>query len=169
MINYKFVQKKSSKIPLGYTLIELLVTLTIVGLLFGFGFVNFRDFSRRQELQGAVKEVQVDLRLAQSNAITGQKPVGCSAALTLDSYSFYITSTNPASYQLLANCGTTPIDVKDVSLPADISFSSFNLNPIKFKALGQGTNITSGSATIILKQVGGGTATVSVTMGGQIQ
>ena len=44
----------------GYTLIEILVGLAIIGLLFSFGFVSFRDYSRRQTLAGAVKEVQGD-------------------------------------------------------------------------------------------------------------
>ena len=35
-----------------YTLIEILVALTIVGLIFGIGYVNFRDFARRQALAG---------------------------------------------------------------------------------------------------------------------
>ena len=57
-----------------YTLIEILVGLTIVGLLFGFGFVSFRDFSRRQTLAGSAKKVQGDLRLTQESALSGKKP-----------------------------------------------------------------------------------------------
>jgi prepilin-type N-terminal cleavage/methylation domain-containing protein len=163
---------QSNFILSGYTLIELLVTLTIVGLLFGFGFVNFRDFSRRQSLQGAAEKIRGDLRLAQSDALSGQKP--SSGCPTLDSYGFYVTST---SYSLYAYCTSgKQVDIKDVTLPSDISISisPSTLNPIKFKVLGQGTNIpaspTPATATITLTQANtGSTARITVTAGGQIQ
>ena len=164
---------QSNFILSGYTLIELLVTLTIVGLLFGFGFVNFRDFSRRQSLQGAAEKIRGDLRLAQSDALSGQKP--SSGCPTLDSYGFNVTSTT--SYSLYAYCTSgKQVDIKDVTLPSDISISisPSTLNPIKFKVLGQGTNIpaspTPATATITLTQANtGSTARITVTAGGQIQ
>ena len=56
------------KIRNGYTLIEILVALTIIGLLFSFGYVSFRDYSRRQAVSDAVKTMQGDLRLAEGDA-----------------------------------------------------------------------------------------------------
>ena len=61
----------------GFTLIEILVSMTIIGFLFSFGYASFRDFSRRQALAGVVKQVQGDLRLAQQKALSGEKPSGC--------------------------------------------------------------------------------------------
>ena len=171
MINYKSAQKKNLKIPLGYTLIELLVTLTIVGLLFGFGFVSFRDFSRRQALQGVIQNVKGDLRLAQSDALSGQIPIGCTA--NLDGYSFYVVSQS--EYQILANCGVSQILVKDVSLPSGITIDNSatpTVNPIMFKTLGQGTNIPASNVSTIItlkQQNTTNSATVTVTIGGQIQ
>ena len=54
----------------GYTLIEILVGLTIIGIIFGVGFASFREFSRRQSLAGGVKTLVGDLRLAQEQAIS---------------------------------------------------------------------------------------------------
>ncbi len=154
----------------GYTLIEILVALTVLGLLFGFGFVSFRDFSRRQALQGAVQSVQGDLRLAQGDALSGEKPSACSA--DLNGYSFQVVSAS--EYKLLANCGVSPILVKDVVLPSGIIISTPTVNPIMFKTLGQGTNIPASnvpaSTTITLTQQNTtNSATVTVTIGGQIQ
>lgn len=155
----------------GYTLIEILVVLTIIGLLFSLGYVNFRDFSRRQALIGATSSVQGDLRLAQSNAISGQKPSDCGVSNTLESYSFNITSTAlPSEYKIEANCGGAPVVVKDVIL-SDISLSMPSTNPLKFKILGQGTNLDGVTDwTLNLTQnVTGKTATVTVTSGGEIK
>jgi prepilin-type N-terminal cleavage/methylation domain-containing protein len=159
----------------GYTLVEILVALTVIGLLFSFGFVSFRDFSRRQAVADAAKSIQGDLRLAQGNAITGQKPMpDCGAPKTLDSYSFNIISTNsPSEYRIEANCGGTPVIVKDVTMPTDITIKNPapSPNPLKFKILGQGTNISSGSNWVLtLIQTGtGNTTNVTVTSGGEIR
>ena len=151
----------------GYTLIEILVALTIIGLIFSFGYVSFRDFSRRQAVIGVAKTIQGDLRLTQGNAMTGQKPTGCNT--TLDTFSFRVISSS--NYAVEANCGSTSISVKDVTLPAGIVISTPTPNPLKFKILGQGTNIPQGgSAVITLTQTStNNSATVTVTSGGEIK
>src|SRR3990167_10524628 len=90
-----------------YTLIELLVGLTIVGLLFGFGFVSFRDFSRRQAIEGAAKKVQGDLRLAQSLALAGKKPNStyCNDPNILDSYSLIIINSQEYDIEIVTSEG----------------------------------------------------------------
>ena len=155
------------KVAVGYTLIEILVALTIIGLIFSFGYVSFRDFSRRQAVIGVAKTIQGDLRLTQGNAMTGQKPTGCNT--TLDTFSFRIVS--PSSYTIEANCGGTAVSVKDVSLPTGITVSTPSPNPLKFKILGQGTNIPQGgSAVLTLTQTAtNNTTTVTVTSGGEIK
>jgi len=158
----------------GYTLIEILVALTIIGLLFNFGYVSFRDFSRRQAVAGAAKTIQGDLRLAQENAISGQKPpdnASCKSPLnTLDSYSF--TVYPPSEYRIEANCtgSAIAIPIKDVFLPFGITLSTPSPNPLKFKILGQGTNVGASNWILTLTQAGtGNPATVTVTSGGEIR
>lgn len=164
------MHKKSS----GYTLIEILVALTIVGLLFGFGFVNFRDFSRRQIVIGTADKIRGDLRLAQADANSGQKPEGveCDSPSVLDSIGLNVVAEN--EYTIEAHCaGAAPatVEIKNVVLSSDISISTPNPNPINFKVLGQGTNIpAAGSAVITITQEGTtNTTTITVTGGGKIQ
>ena len=57
----------------GYTLIELMVAISIMAILGIIAFVNFKDFSQDQILNKAVGQVQTYLRLAQSNATSGLK------------------------------------------------------------------------------------------------
>jgi prepilin-type N-terminal cleavage/methylation domain-containing protein len=148
----------------GYTLIEILVALTIIGLLFSFGYAGFRDYSRRQAVSDTLKMIQGDLRLAEGDAITGQKPTGCNT--TLDTFSFRVVSQS--EYVIEGNCGATTIPVKDVILPSGIMISA--PATLKFKVLGQGTNLVGASWTITVTQTGTtNTGSVTVTSGGEIQ
>ena len=161
----------------GFTLIEILVSMTIIGFLFSFGYASFRDFSRRQALAGVVKQVQGDLRLAQQKALSGEKPSACvtPTVRTLDAYNFYRSAAN--AYIIRADCSglTTAVNVKSVTLPAGVVISAPSPNPIKFKVLGQGTNcpipITgTGLAIITLTQAGfPDSQVITVTAGGEIK
>lgn len=158
----------------GYTLIEILVVLTIIGLLFSFGYVNFRDFSRRQTLAGLAKQIQGDLRLAQEMAIAGQKPEACGTK-TFDGIWFGVTTSAPYLYRVRAVCGSDsslfPI-IKEFDFASDITPTppTSSPNPLIFKVLGQGTNIGAGNWVLTLTQAGTlNTATVTVTPGGEIK
>ncbi len=149
-----------------YTLIEILVGITIIGLIFGFGYVSFREFSRRQALSGAAKEIKGDLRLAQALALSGDKPESCTGLL--NGFNFRVESAS--SYKIEADCGTQVYEDKTVDMPDGVSISIPSPNPVLFKVLGQGTNIVlGGSAVITLTQAGTGlTLVVTITDGGEI-
>lgn len=58
---------------MGYTLIELLVAISVIAILSIVTFINFKGFSQDQLLNEAVGQVQTMLWLAQSNATSGLK------------------------------------------------------------------------------------------------
>ncbi|MCX6705598.1 MAG: prepilin-type N-terminal cleavage/methylation domain-containing protein [Candidatus Woesebacteria bacterium] len=151
----------------GYTLIEVLISLTIIGLLFGFGFASFRDFSRRQHLAGVARTIKGELRLVQGKASAAEKPAGCDTKI-LSSYSFHITP--PSSYEVIANCsGGVNVTVKTENLPDGVTMISTQ-NTISFKVLGQGTNIVSVPIVITFTQAGTNNKSyVTVTAGGEIK
>lgn len=157
----------------GYTLIEILVALSIVGLLFAIGYVNFRDFSRRQAIAGAAKTLQGDVRLAQQQALSGQKPsdLNCAAPSTLIGYNFDVTSSK--EYQIYAVCsaGSSSVITKTVTLPSGINVSPGSTNPILFKVLGSGTNIPSGQTSSIhlTQDYTVNDYSISVSSGGDVQ
>jgi len=147
----------------GYTLIEVLVSLTVVGLLFGFGFVSFRDFSRRQAVASAGRMVIADLRLAQSKALSGEKPSGCTG--NLSTYNFVIVGTS--SYRIDAVCPGS-VTTKTQPLPSGILISSTPQNTVSFKVLGQG--MAGPGVTITLSQTGTtNISTITVSEGGEIK
>ena len=133
----------------GFTLIEVLIVILILGIVMAIGSVNFRDFAKRQAVVSVKRQMLADIRAAQSDVVSGRKPAGCTG--TLLGYSFVILSTaSPASYRTSAICSTGTAIVKDVTLPSGISLTVTYPNPVlvpantvMFKPLAQGTNIPS--------------------------
>lgn len=154
----------------GYTLIEILVGLTIIGIIFGTGFITFREFSRRQSLAGGAKTLVGDFRLAQEQALAGKKPedVKCTSGL-LNGVGFRVIGID--SYQIEANCTGGTVVIKTVTVSSDLTLSTPLINPVIFKALGQGTNLPEGEEEVVtISQIGtGNTAQVTVTSGGEIK
>lgn len=138
------MQLQSRKSLKGYTLIEILVGLSIIAILFSVGYLNFRDFARRQAVVAASRALRSDIRLAQEQALAGQKPAGCG---TLDAFQVNITSAS--TYEVDAVCGGSILVVKQVTAQSGITFTAPTPNPIRFKVLANGTNIASGGKAII--------------------
>lgn len=159
----------------GYSLIELLVSIAIMAIIFSVGIANYRSFARRQVLTNNVKSVQGDLRLAQQAALSGQMPADpqCNGATNeLKGFNFQIIDST--HYEIRANCtgGNATDALKSKVLDSGITFASpFPApNPILFKVLGSGTNLSSGSITLTLSQASTGLSTqISISKNGNIQ
>ncbi len=151
----------------GFSLIELLITLAIVGLIVGVGYFNFRDFSRRQSVAAAARTVIDNIKQAQSNASAGVRPAGCNG--TFQGYSFEVITTT--SYQINAICQNSQITVKALTLPAGVSFVIPNINPVIFRPVAGGTNIpANGSLTVTLNQTGtGNSSAIYIGSSGEIK
>lgn len=155
----------------GYTLIEILVGITIIALLFSLGYANYRDYARRQALIGAARKIKADLRLAQEFALAGKKPSDCSGNV-LDGYRFKI-DTSADTYDIVAVCGGVEenVDRNDIEVGEGIDISSTtNPSSILFKVLGQGTDLDASGAIIIFIQEGTGEElSVTVNANGEIE
>jgi prepilin-type N-terminal cleavage/methylation domain-containing protein len=150
----------------GFTLIDLLITMSIIGVLFGLGVAKYNEFNRRQILDQAAQTLKSNLRLAQDKALAGEKPtIGCGV---LDGYQANFVDSNPDYYTLGAKCSPSSPTANNFSLPTGVSFSSLpSPNPIIFKVLGHGTNIN-GSTNIVLSGFSS-TRTITVTSTGEIR
>lgn len=65
---------------LGFTLVELLVVISIMAILGVVAFVNFKDFAQDQVINKAIGQIQTALRLAQANATSGVTCLGLGGA-----------------------------------------------------------------------------------------
>ena len=72
----KISEKKenSNNLKKGFTIVELVMVIVIMAILFSMGTISYRDYQRRQYLEGAATMVEADLRLAQEMALSGKKP-----------------------------------------------------------------------------------------------
>ena len=145
------MQLQSDQSLKGYTLVELLVSVTIIGLVFGVGYVAFRSFSQRQILDGAARDLRGQLRLAQEQALAGKKTVDCTGTLT----GYQLNITSGVSYDLEVYCTNGSFPVKSVDLPTGLSLQTDSpVNPILFKVLGEGTNLPVSSINITITGFG---------------
>lgn len=137
----------------GYSLVEILVVLTITGAIFGLGYAGFRDFARRQSINSAAKTFKTDIKLAQEQAFSGKKVQGCGV---LDGYKVSVDSAN-SLYTIFASCSNAEYEIKSKELPPDIVMTVATQNVFTFKSIGQGTDIPAGeSVTVTFSQKASG-------------
>lgn len=80
----------------GFTLLEMLVVFTVIGLLTGVGFASFVSYSKKQTLDQAVQDLKTGIDQAKFNAVSRVKPTvsPCSDTAPLDRYRIRVcTST----------------------------------------------------------------------------
>lgn len=149
-----------------FTLVELLVGISIIAVVFSIGVVSYREFSRRQELQGVLRSVTSDLRYAQQLALSGQKPdASLGTCSRLDGYSFVRNSSN--SYQIVANCLEGNRIIKTVDL-GNLTITS-TYATLRFKILGLGTDLVDTNTITISSQTTGNVISISIGTGGDIK
>lgn len=93
----------------GFTLMEFLVIIGIIGILALIGIPTFRSYQPTLQLSGSVRNLVSDLRYAQQLAVTEQIEYGVR----------FSTTTDPKYYQIIKYGGTTST-VKTVEFPEEI-------------------------------------------------
>jgi len=159
-------QKKLSRS--GYTLIEILIGMTIISLIFGIGYASYRDFSRRQALEGSARRLEADLRLAQEQSLSGKKPssVACNGDGALNGYDFFAETAS--SYKIQANCVGGLVDIKTVQIAEETTLTS-SPNRFTFKVLGKGTDLSISADITLTQNATGDSYTITVSSEGEIK
>lgn len=106
----------NSSLANGFTLIEMIVSISILLLVLGGGMAAYINFNDKQTLQAATRRVEVILRTAQKRARSGDTPAGCDQ---LESYSVSIVSGSQ-TVTTTANCSNTDIITSTETLPSII-------------------------------------------------
>lgn len=168
--------QNNKSITCGYTIIEILIVLVIMSMFLSFGYARYKDFASRQLVDVATRQISGDLRLAQSEALSGSKPATCTGVLL--GYSVTFTGlASPPQYVVDALCanpvvGNPPIvvNVKSVDVDSDIVLSITSTLPtppyvVVFRPFTLGTNIPSGGSIVINVQNTAGTSSKTITIG----
>lgn len=113
----------------GFTLIELMVVLSVTAVLGTLGIAGFTTYNQVQILQASSSDVASILNLAKSRAQSQVKPSSlCSSSATLEGYKVEVLT--PQSYTLYVRCNELGSSVdKKVNeeariLPSGLSFTS---------------------------------------------
>lgn len=103
----------------GFTLLEMLVVVSITLGVMGAIVVNYNSFNDTQKLRQAALSLKSNLRLAQSRAVSGVKPnSGCT------SLAGYRVTFAASSYVIQAVCTEGLVgQIVDTQLPAGVTFS----------------------------------------------
>ncbi len=102
----------------GFTIIELVLVLTILGATFGFSVFAYQNSQVRADVNAEVSGLVAQLRLAQSNAASGQNNTSHGIHFETDSY----TAFSGISYN--------PADTNNfiVPLPSQVTIANISLN-----------------------------------------
>jgi len=150
----------------GFSLVELLIAASILGLLTTFGLARFHQFNRRQIFDQAVQELKNNLRFAQEKALAGEKPSDWCTAGHLQGYQLkFNTSSN---YLIEAICSDDEISARQVkSIPLlDPVSGPIDEASVLFKVLAQGVDE---EKTFTLSFTGMDDKSVTVTKTGEIK
>lgn len=124
-------------------------------------------------MAGTLRSLKGDLRLAQEYSLIGKKPEGTNCDDdVLNGYRFFVFSSTRYIIRAYCSGASGQVNVKIVDLPSDITISNAPpnpINPITFKALGQGTNLSADTTIRLTQTSTGKTNDVIVTKGGEIK
>ncbi len=156
--------------PLGFTLIEILISLAFMMIISSGGYFAFIQFNKTQSLTTAYDNINAALEEAKSSAVSQVKPTSCSG-MTLTGYQVTLTTdTTPGGYKVEATC-LDSLGVQrtfsngDKTLPQRATVST-TANPIQFLLSG---SLNSASNITITVSSGGQSKAITVSTAGLIQ
>ncbi len=138
MILKNDIQKNRLNHHSGFTLVELLVVMFIVGLLASLVLANYRSGQKKYALEQATQKLVSDIRKAQNMAISGVEiPGQCSVADPCSGYGVSIRKSSNNFYRIFGdkvdNSRYQPADalIEIINLPPDIEIKATSPIPSK--------------------------------------
>lgn len=132
----------------GFTLIELMVTVTLMAVMLAVGVPSFRDFIASQRVKSAVSEFNSALFLARSEAIKRNTQVAITPAAAgwQGGWTVKVGTTDLAVQQSFSGVGVTLLATHDNSAVPSVTFAgNGRMTPapaekLKFKASGESSS-----------------------------
>lgn len=151
----------------GFTLVELLVTLLIAGVLLAIAVPSMREFVARKRVEGIAGELATDLRYLRSVQIERNRPMGIRFSSS-PQMTCYVLFEEGGGRGADCDCAQQPIcnavagasiELKTVSLPA-ASGISVTAAPASIRLVGA-NGMPDANATLV--------ASVSSSLGGEVR
>lgn len=131
----------------GFTLIEMLVVVSILMIFMGIGIASYAEYNRKQIVAQTAAQVLTYLRLAQSKAISGEKNCGnsycggvnnvCTTASKMLNYWTF----NPALGEIYGTCGgDTNFNNTKFFIPSGLTINIIPSSLIRFYPLTGGAS-----------------------------
>lgn len=132
--------KNHVSFSMGFTLIELMIAISIGSLVLTLGTARYMDFNKTQTIKEVGLTVKNNLRQIQTKATTGVKPASaaCTSSVSLDGYQITISNTSITS-TAVCNGSTSGNPVTTYNLPAGLFFDSSGSTI--FNVLGKGVSV----------------------------
>lgn len=161
----------------GFTLVELVVVIAILGVLAAMSIAAFNGYNKSQQLTGAVQDIKSILILARSNAQSQVKPSSyCSANQQLNGYQVNICNGggNPAckssaDYEMNVECNGTYSTITTGNFPANGGVVVLGTSTSKSFLFAPFTGTVTGNGRIDINAPGQSTQSITVQMNGVIQ
>ncbi len=120
----------------GFTIVELMLVMSISILMMGWGIIRYVDFNRTQVIKNTGLTIKNNLRDAEIGAISGNRPLsGCVGNLLGYQVTFAVSS-----YQIDASCASGASgNIVTYTLPQNFIFNSIP-SSFTFSVLAQGTS-----------------------------
>src|SRR3990167_2070667 len=145
----RFNYSTIKRLNLGFTIIELLIVMSLLGIATTLVSAAYLSFEKRERVKSAALDLKSNLRLAQNKALSGDKGIPgsgeeCPAGNTLVGW-FIRLDKNGNSYDLAGSCQPptgedTEFAAKTIQLPEGISLRVITYHGV-FDSDLQATNI----------------------------
>ena len=119
----------------GYTLVEIIVVIGIIGVLSGIGIAKFNTYNQQLILKNQAKKIVEVIELAKKKAVSGNLYQSCS------DFQGYRVVINASSFVLNFNCGGVYETIQDYLMTSNVT-TIIGTGNLDFLPLGVGTNLT---------------------------
>jgi len=114
----------------GFTLVEILIVISLMAILMLTSIVTFSSFTKSQSFQTSISDVIALLNKAKSKSLNQVKPAECEED-SVKGYQVVFTASS-SSYDLAVVCGDYTHILEEKKLPSQITFTEGSADYIFF-------------------------------------